>query len=170
MHDSAISPEQVKNFLERCKEDLKAVNLMRKRLDALESKTGSPRTAQLTGMPGSGGNPVDVVGRAVSMLDTLRAALADAEIQLQEQQRRAAAMIDLLRSNRCRAWPEKQLALSMRYVDGADIQSITFALFGGLERYADNYETYQRRTFGLLREGIKDLAMYADPAMLDDYD
>lgn len=103
-------------------------------------------------------------------ISALADAVREAEQQVREEQKQVESLIDLLRLNRCRAWPEKQLALSMRYIDGASVPDVAFTLFADMGNYTDNPETYVRRTYGLVREALKDLSQLATAEMIDDYD
>ena len=132
MHDSAISPDQIRAYLQQFAEDQRNLALLYERLDQLQSKAGLPKTSKLTGMPGSPNTAIDGVGAVVVQISALADAVREAEQQVSEKQKQVVSLIDLLRSNRCRAWPEKQLALSMRYIDGASVPDVAFTLFGNI--------------------------------------
>ena len=170
MHESAISPDRIKAYLQRFTEDQKNLALLYERLDQLQSKAGVPKTSKLTGIPSSPNTAIDGVGAVVVQISALADAVREAEQQVRGKQKQVVRLIDLLRLNRCRQWLEKQLALSMRYVDGATVPDVAFTLFADLEKYTDSPETYIRRTYGIIREALKDLSQLATAEMIDDYD
>jgi len=169
MHSYEVTPDDVKEFLSRCREDADALNLLQERMEAVESKTGL-HASTLTGMPGNPNVSTDRIGAAVAQLIPLQQAVHEAEIQVQERQARTLAIIDLLKQNRVKNWPQKTTALVMRYVDCCDWQTITFSLFGTLEKYPDNPDTYLRRAQGLHRAALCELAEFVTAdKLVDDY-
>jgi len=170
MQDTAISPEQIKAFLQKYAEDAKNLAVMRERLSALEVKSGSARTSSLSATPKSPGNPVDILGRQVAALDTLRDAVAAAEAQVFRRRQRTETIIDILRTQRVAKWPEKCNLLSLKYIDCMGWSDVTEILFGDNPRYWDATDTFTRKTFALHRQALQELSELATADMLDDYE
>ena len=170
MQESAITAEHIKRYLSRYSDDARSLALMKERLSTMEAKSGDAGTAKLSGMPRGSGDAVDTVGRALSILDTMRAAVDSAELQLAEQRQRVEAVINLLQVNRVPRWPEKVSLLSLKYIDAMGWPDVTEILFGDDARFWDAQETFVRKTYAMHRQALEELAEITPADMLDDYD
>ena len=170
MHEQpAVTPSMIKQFLQQYADDARSLALMKERLSTMEAKSGDAGTAKLTGMPRGSGDVVDVIGRTLTVLDTLRAAVDSAELQLAERRQRTEAVINVLRDKRVLRWPEKCNLLSLKYVDGIGWPDVTEILFGDDARFWEAQETFTRKTYALHRQALEELAQLVEPSMLDDY-
>ena len=165
-----IDAEKVKQYLQSFSDDAKALGLMHERLSSLETKSGSPRTSSLTGLPRGSGDPIDTVGRQLTTLEVLRDAVADAEAQLARKRQRVEAVINILREQGVTKWPEKCNLLSLRYIDCMGWPDVAEILFGDNPRYWDATDTFTRKTFALHRAALEELAEFVTADMLDDYE
>lgn len=166
----AVTPSMIKQFLQQYADDARSLALMKERLSTMEAKSGDAGTAKLTGMPRGSGDAVDTVGRALSILDTMRAAVDSAELQLADRRERAEAVINLLRDKRLPKWPEKVSLLSLKYIDAMGWPDVTEILFGDDARFWDAQETFARKTYAMHRQALEELAEITPADMLDDYD
>lgn len=170
MQDTAISPEQIKAFMQQYTDDARNLAAMQERVSALEVKSGSPRTSSLDGLPHGSANPVDSIGRQVAALDTLRDAVTAAEAQLFQRRQRTETIIDILREQRVTKWPEKVNTLQLRYIDGLAWDDAAEVLFGADPEFWDAPERYRARMMTYHRQALQELAELVTPDMLDDYD
>lgn len=165
-----ITPEKVKDFLQKYSDDARNLAAMKERLSALDAKTGVPRTSALDGLPHGSSTQTDTIGRQVAALDTLRAAVESAEAQLAQRRQRTEAVIYLLKDHRVLRWPEMVNTLSLRYIDGLPWNDAAEVLFGSLPDYWDAPERYRARMLKYQRDAFAALATLVEPSALDDYD
>lgn len=168
MQDTAISAERIKAYLQSFSDDSKALALMQERLSNLESKTGSPRASNLTGMPRGPADPIDTIGRQVSALEVLRDAVTDAEAQLARKRQRVEAVINILHEKRVPRWPEKVNCLNLRYIDDMKWDDVAEVIFGTSADFWDNPDKYRARTMQHHRQGLQELAELCPLELLDE--
>lgn len=145
---------EVKAWLNQYAEQVKHIDHLIDRADAMESRLRSPRTARLDGMPHGAGNDMDPTGTALGRLERLKAKIAEAnkvERALYEERADAISQITGKR------WSELQAVLELRYLEGMKWNDVNFSLFGNKEDFNEKEESYLRRSHLLHREALKAL-------------
>lgn len=156
---STIEIEDVKAWLQRFGEIHRSCELLKERIDLAEAAAYSPRSAAPDGMPHSGGDPVDSLGRTVSRLESLRAKLAAAEAEENSVYSEIDGAIEQIKGKKS---AERKMVLQLRYLDLAPWNSVNYAVFGGKTDFIDREESYMRRITYLHSDALKDLSAILD--------
>lgn len=149
--------ENLKRWLESYQERKQDFEATCERLERLESKLTSPRSAALSGMPGA----------AVSDPDRLTLPLAELEELRAETKKQAAALRDLrhriegaVRLIDGPGWPNRRAVLRMRYIDGEQWETIARLLFGRDPDFQTKQDSYIRRAFKIRKAALRKLAAH----------
>ena len=147
--------ENLKRWLEsyqECKRDFEATC---ERLERLESKLTSPRSAALSGMPGAAAPDPDRLTFPLAELEELR---EECNIQVEallDHQHRLEMAIKLIDGP---GWPNMRAVLRMRYLDGEKMEMIAQLLFWRDPEFLVKQDSYLRRVYKLRKAALKALA------------
>lgn len=154
---SIVQVEQLKRWLESYQERQRDLDATYERLERLESKLTSPRSAALTGLPGAAASDPDRLAHALAELEELRT----------ENRKRAAALRDLrhrIEGAVCLidgpGWPNRRAVLRMRYIDGEQWETIAWLLFGRDPDFQTKQDSYIRRAFKIRKAALRKLAAH----------
>lgn len=156
---STIEIEDVKAWLQRFGEIHRSCELLKERIDLAEAAAYNTKSATPDGMPHSGADPVDIVGRTVARLDSLRAKLAAAQAEAATVCAEIETAIERINGKKS---AEKQALLQLRYLDFLRIGEINGVLFGGERDFIEREDSYLRRTTYLQMDALKDLSVILD--------
>lgn len=154
-----IRTDDVKRWLGRYAEVYRSLELLRERLDLAETAAYNTKSATPDGMPRSGGNPVDTLGRAVAKLEKLRAQVSATQAKADSIYEEIEEAIDKIAGARC---AEKRTVLLMRYLDLMAWSDVNNALFGDREDFLTIEDSLMRRTFYIHGEALKKLGDILD--------
>lgn len=147
--------ESLKRWLESYQERQRDFEATCERLERLESKLTSPRSAALTGLPGAAAPDPDRLTLPLAELEELRHDTAKQSAELRDLRRRIDAAIRLIDGP---GWPNQRAALRMRYIDGETFETIARLLFWRDPDFLLKQESYIRRTFKLRKAALRALA------------
>lgn len=150
-----VQIESLKRWLESYQERQQDFEVSCERLERLESKLTSPRSAALSGMPGAAASDPDRLAHALAELEELRT----------ENRKRAAALRDLrhrIEGAVCLidgpGWPNRRAVLRMRYLDGEQWEVIAQLLFRRDPDFQMKQDSYIRRAFKIRKAALRALA------------
>ncbi len=153
-----LDTEIIKEWLQRYRDVCRDYENLLERYSVLEQKYKSIRTTNLTGMPHGTSSTTDNIGEGLARLEELNE-------RIQEQRALAKAIYKeineaafLIRKAKCKNWADKKAVLQCRYLDLMSWNDISELLFGNIDRFWDNEETYLRRTHKLHGAALDDLA------------
>lgn len=156
---STIKIEDVKAWLQRFGEIHRSCELLKERIDLAEAAAYNTKSATPDGMPHSGADPVDIVGRTVARLDSLRAKLAAAESEENSVFSEIDEAIEQISGKKS---SEKQAVLQMRYLDFMDWEGVNSALFGERQDFLLREDSFLRKTFYIHAAALKKLSVILD--------
>lgn len=147
--------ESLKRWLESYQERQQDFEATCERLERLESKLTSPRSAALTGLPGAAASDPDRLAHALAELEELRT----------ENRKRAAALRDLrhriegaVRLIDGPDWANQRAVLRMRYIDGERWEVIAQLLFWRDPDFQMKQDSYIRRVYKIRKAALRTLA------------
>ena len=150
-----VQIESLKRWLESYQERQQDFEATCERLERLESKLTSPRSAALSGVPGA----------TVSDPDRLAHALAELEDLRTENRKRAEALRDLrhriegaVRLIDGPDWANQRAVLRMRYIDGEQWGTIAQLLFWRDPDFSIKQDSYIRRVYKIRKAALRTLA------------
>lgn len=150
-----VQIEHLKRWLEsyqECKQDLDSSY---ERLERLESKLTSPRSAALIGTPGAAAPDPDRLAFPIAELEELRRDAARQSAELRDLRYRIEAAIKLIDGP---GWPNRRAVLRMRYLDGEQWEVIAQLLFGRDPDFQMKQDSYIRRAFKIRKAALRVLA------------
>lgn len=150
-----VQVEHLKRWLESYQERQRDLESSFERLERLESKLTSPRSAALSGMPGAATSDPDRLALPIAELEELRQATAEQSAELRDLRRRIDAAIRLIDGP---DWPNRRAVLRMRYLDGERWETIAQLLFWRDPDFLLKKESYIRRTFKIRKGALRALA------------
>lgn len=118
--------ESLKRWLESYQERQRDFEATCERLERLESKLTSPRSAALTGLPGAAASDPDRLAHALAELEELRTENRKRAAALRDLRHRLEMAIKLIDGP---GWPNQRAVLRMRYIDGEKFETIAQLLF-----------------------------------------
>ena len=147
--------EYLKRWLESYQERQQDLAACYERLERLEARLTSPRSAALAGVPGAAAPDPDRLAHALTELQELRDATAEQAAALRDLRRRIDAAIRLIDGP---GWPNQRAVLRMRYIDGEKFETIAQLLFWRDPDFQLKQDSYIRRTFKLRKAALRALA------------
>lgn len=147
--------EHLKRWLESYQERQRDFEATCERLERLESKLTSPRSAALTGLPGAAASDPDRLTLPLAELQELRDATAEQAAALRDLRRRIDAAIRLIDGP---GWPNQRAVLRMRYIDGEKFETIAQLLFWRDPDFQLKQDSYIRRAFKIRKSALRALA------------
>lgn len=149
--------EDLRRWLESYRERQQDFEASCERLERLEARLTSPRSAALSGLPGAAASDPDRLAHALAELEELRT----------ENRKRAAALRDLrhridgaVRLIDGPGWPNRRAVLRMRYIDGEKFETIAQLLFGRDPDFQTKQDSYIRRAFKIRKAALRKLAAH----------
>lgn len=146
--------EDVKNYLSSYNALQRKIDMFEERLAFLEYTIGSPSSPNLSGMPSGSRNTTSKQERDVIKKLELEEKIRDlyaAESSLREE---IEELLEHLEN------PFEQVAIQMRYIDGAKWRDVSVVLFGNEPDYDDYEERYLKRTFKYHGSALQRLAKF----------
>ena len=150
-----VQIEHLKRWLEsyqECKQDLDSSY---ERLERLESKLTSPRSAALSGLPGAAASDPDRLTFPVAELQELQAETKRQAAALRDLRHRIEGAVRLIDGP---GWPNRRAVLRMRYLDGEQWEVIAQMLFGRDPDFQTKQDSYIRRSFKIRKAALRTLA------------
>ena len=118
--------ETLTSWLESYLERRRDVDACFERLERLEARLTSPRSAALTGLPGGSAPDPDRLAFPLAELEALRVETKKQTAELRYLRHRIDAAIRLIDGP---GWPNMRAVLRMRYLDGVKWETIAQLLF-----------------------------------------
>lgn len=150
--------ETIKQWLKRYGEIYRYLETLYNRYEVLEQNAISPRSLINDGMPHSKSISPDHIGNSLAILDELKESIQEQQIYAKEVYNEINQAINQLRVAKCNKWADKKCVLLCRYLDLMNYSEIAELLFGKLDKYWDNPDTYLRRTHKLHKAALEELA------------
>ena len=147
--------ESLKRWLESYQERQRDFEATSERLERLESKLTSPRSAALAGVPGAAASDPDRLALPLAELEELRQATAEQAAALRDLRYRIEGAVRLIDGP---GWPNQRAVLRMRYIDGETFETIARLLFWRDPDFLLKQESYIRRTFKIRKAALRALA------------
>lgn len=152
MTDQIITTKKIKERLRRYTDLLREIDNQRERLDRMEAAYGTPSGPDLSGMPRPKGGVSNPTAAAVERKMELEDKIRKKEAEERAERNAIESMTELMDD------PDERLTIQLKYIDRADWQDVTFALFGNRDDYLDKREAYQRRTYRIHGRALLSLA------------
>ena len=147
--------EHLKRWLESYQEREMDFEASCERLERLESKLTSPRSAALSGMPGAAAPDPDRLALPLAELQELREATAEQAAALRDLRQRIEGAVRLIDGP---GWANRRAVLRMRYLDFEQWEVIAQLLFGRDPDFLMKQDSYVRRVFKLRKAALRALA------------
>ena len=147
--------EHLKRWLESYMERQRDLDATYERLERLESKLTSPRSAALTGLPGAAASDPDRLTLPLAELQELRQDAARQSAELRDLRRRLEMAIKLIDGP---GWANQRAVLRMRYLDGERWEVIAQLLLGRDPDFLTKQDSYLRRVYKLRKTALRALA------------
>lgn len=147
--------EHLKRWLESYRERQQDLESSYERLERLENKLTSPRSAALTGTPGAAAPDPDRLTLPLAELQELREVTAEQSAELRDFRRRIDAAIRLIDGP---GWANRRAVLRMRYLDFEQWEVIAQLLFWRDPDFLTKQDSYIRRTFKIRKAALRALA------------
>ena len=147
--------EHLKRWLESYQERQRDFEATCERLERLESKLTSPRSAALTGLPGAAAPDPDRLALPLAELEELREATAEQAAALRDLRHRIEGAVRLIDGP---GWPNRRAVLRMRYIDGEQWETIAQLLFWRDPDFQMKQDSYIRRVYKNRKAALRTLA------------
>lgn len=147
--------ENLRRWLESYRERQRDFEATRERLERLEARLTSPRSAALTGLPGAAVSDPDRLALPLAELEELRAEIKKQSAELRDLRHRIEGAICLIDGP---GWPNMRAVLRMRYLDGEKFETIAQLLFWRDLDFLAKQDSYLRRAFKLRKTALRALA------------
>lgn len=147
--------EHLKRWLESYQERQRDFEATCERLERLESKLTSPRSAALTGLPGAAASDPDRLTHALAELEELRTENRKRAAALRDLRHRLEMAIKLIDGP---GWPNCRAVLRMRYLDGERWETIAQLLFWRDPDFQLKQDSYIRRVYKIRKGALRALA------------
>lgn len=144
--------EKVKEWLSRFAENERQLDNLMERIETLRSRLGAPGAPTLSGMPRSGGNGVDMIGRKLIAIEALEEQVQRLLARSRHLYAEINGEIDKITG---KGWPDLRAVLKMRYLDLASWEEINAMLWASKANFADCKESYIRRTLRIHTEALE---------------
>ena len=157
-----VQIEHLKRWLESYQERKQDFEATCERLERLEARLTSPRSAALSGMPGAAVSDPDRLTFPVAELQELQAETKRQAAALRDLRYRIEAAIKLIDGP---GWANQRAVLRMRYLDGERWEVIAQLLFWRDPDFLAKQDSYIRRAFKIRKAALRKLA--AHPQITD---
>lgn len=147
--------ETLTSWLESYQERQQDIDSNYERLERLESKLTSPRSAALSGVPGAAVSDHDRLALPIAELEELRRDAARQSAELRDLRYRIEAAIKLIDGP---GWANQRAVLRMRYLDGERWEVIAQLLFWRDPDFSIKQDSYIRRVYKIRKEALRALA------------
>ena len=161
-----LDTEIIKEWLQRYRDICRDYENLLERYSVLEQKYKSIRTTNLTGMPHGTSSTTDNIGEGLARLEELSEKIQKQRTLAKEIYQEINDAAFLIQKEKCKNWADKKAVLQCRYLDLMSWNDISELLFGNIDRFWDNEETYLRRTHKLHGAALEDLAELMPPELL----
>ena len=149
--------EDLRRWLESYRERQQDLSACYERLERLESKLTSPRSAALSGLPGAATPDPDRLTFPVAELQELQAETKKQAAALRDLRHRIEGAVRLIDGP---GWPNRRAVLRMRYIDGEKFETIAQLLFGRDPDFQTKQDSYIRRAFKIRKAALRKLAAH----------
>lgn len=150
-----VQIEHLKRWLESYQERQQDLESSFERLERLEARLTSPRSAALTGVPGTAAPDPDRLTLPIAELEELRKTTAEQAAALRDLRHRIEGAVRLIDGP---GWPNQRAVLRMRYLDGERWEVIAQLLFWRDPDFQLKQDSYVRRAFKLRKSALRALA------------
>lgn len=147
--------ENLRRWFESYQERQHDLDSNYERLERLESKLTSPRSAALSGLPGAAATDPDRLAFPLAELETLREECKIQVEALRDLRHRLEMAIKLIDGP---GWPDQRAVLRLRYVDGERWEIIARLLFWRDPDFQTKQDSYIRRVFKIRKAALRALA------------
>lgn len=147
--------EDLKRWLESYMERQRDLDSNYERLERLENKLTSPRSAALAGVPGAAAPDPDRLTFPVAELQELQTETKRQVAALRDLRHRIEGAVRLIDGP---GWPNQRAVLRMRYIDGETFETIARLLFWRDPDFLMKQDSYIRRTFKIRKAALRALA------------
>lgn len=147
--------ESLKRWLESYMERQRDLDATYERLERLESKLTSPRSAALTGLPGAAASDPDRLTFPVAELQELQAETKRQVAALRDLRHRIEGAVRLIDGP---DWANQRAVLRMRYLDGERWEVIAQLLFWRDPDFQLKQDSYIRRVYKIRKGALRALA------------
>lgn len=144
--------EDVKDFLASYQSLQKKIDIFEERLTFLEYTMGSPSSPNLSGVPSGTRNTTSKQERDVIKKMELEEVIRDLYVEESRLREEIEELLSQLDN------PHEQVAVQMRYIDGAKWRDVSVVLFGSEPEYDEYEERYLKRTFKFHGSALQKLA------------
>lgn len=149
--------EDLRRWLESYRERQQDLAACYERLERLESKLTSPRSAALSGLPGAAAPDPDRLTFPVAELQELQEETKKQAAALQDLRHRIEGAVRLIDGP---GWPNRRAVLRMRYLDGEQWEVIAQLLFRRDPDFQTKQDSYVRRAFKIRKAALRKLAAH----------
>lgn len=150
-----VQVENLKRWLESYQERQRDIESSYERLERLEARLTSPRSAALSGVPGAAAPDPDRLTFPLAELQELREECNIQVEDLRDLRHRIEGAIRLIDGP---GWPDQRAMLRMRYVDGERWETIAQLLFWRDPDFLVKQDSYIRRALKIRKAALKALA------------
>lgn len=147
--------EHLKRWLESYMERQRDFEATCERLERLESKLTSPRSAALSGVPGAAATDSDRLAFPLAELEELREECNKQVEYMRDLRHRIERAIRLIDGP---GWPNQRAVMRMRYLDGEKWETIARLLFWREADFLERQDSFQRRALKIRKAALKALA------------
>lgn len=147
--------EHLKRWLESYRERQQDLAACYERLERLEARLTSPRSAALTGVPGAAAPDPDRLALPLAEVQELRETTAEQAAALRDLRYRIETAIKLIDGP---GWANQRAVLRMRYLDGERWETIAQLLFWRDPDFLMKQDSYIRRVYEIRRRALRALA------------
>lgn len=147
--------ESLKRWLESYQERQQDLDSNYERLERLEARLTSPRSAALSGLPGAAASDPDRLTFPVAELQELQAETKRQVAALRDLRHRIEEAVRLIDGP---DWANQRAVLRMRYIDGERWEVIAQLLFWRDPDFQMKQDSYIRRVYKIRKAALRTLA------------
>lgn len=147
--------ESLKRWLESYQERKQDFEATCERLERLEARLTSPKSAALSGLPGAAASDPDRLTFPVAELQELQAETKRQVAALRDLRHRIEGAVRLIDGP---GWPNRRAVLRMRYIDGEQWETIAQLLFRRDPDFQIKQDSYVRRVYKIRKAALRALA------------
>lgn len=150
-----VQIESLKRWLESYQERQQDLDSNYERLERLEARLTSPRSAALSGLPGAAASDPDRLTFPVAELQELQAETKRQVAALRDLRHRIEEAVRLIDGP---DWANQRAVLRMRYIDGERWEVIAQLLFWRDPDFQMKQDSYIRRVYKIRKAALRTLA------------